>query len=330
MWLLSIIITLVGLALETIAALAVIGHVGDSHWLLAAGGLHVLAAAALMVGVCGVLPVAYRLPRSGALIFLGSSALFMPIVGPLGLVTFMLAGLYLDYEERPQEWDVLAMPDLPFQPVAVQPDDVFLRDGLASVLSHFDDRNRRQQAIMACRHLPQRQAVPILRKGLADSADEVRLLAYAMLNSIECDLEAQLGRVERLIQSQGDADGELHEERATLYWEYSYLTLSSGSVEAILLGKATTALNVALAARETAHRWLLRARICLVLNDFDAAELALQQAEAYGLDSDDAAPRWAELAYRRRDFAAVAPALRRMTRKAGLNPTMRPVLEFWL
>lgn len=330
MRLFSAILTAAGLALEAMAAYALIVHAGSASGLALAAGVHVLASAVLMLGVYGLLPAAYRLPCSGALAFLGSSALFIPVVGPLGLITFMLAGLYYDYQEQPQAWDTLAMPDLPFQPVAIDPDDVFLRDGLASVLAHFDDRNRRQRAIMACRHLPQRQAVPILRKGLADAADEVRLLAYAMLNSIERDLEAQLGQVERLIQSQGDADGELHEERASLYWEYSYLTLVAGSVEAVLLGKALEALDVAIGARETAQRWLLRARICLVLSDYDAAEAALNRAEAGGLDADDAAPRWAELAYRRRDFSAVAPALRRMTPKASLNPTLRPVLEFWL
>lgn len=330
MRLFSLILIPIGLVIELLVVWAFLAGWASSFGFLAVVLAHLLATAIMVLGLFIALPVAYRSPRGGALAFLASSAVFVPLLGPVGLLLGMLPGLYYAYREPPKEWDTLEIPDLPFQPVEVDPNDVFMRDGLSAVLLHFDDRNRRQQAILACRHLPRREAVPILRSGLGDSADEVRLLAYAMINSIERDLESQLNTVRDSIASRGDLKGELHEERAQLFWEFSYLQLARGSVEELMLTKALAAVDTALERQSSAQRWLLRARICLELTQYDDTEAALNNAETLGLEADDSAPRWAELAYQRGQFERVAPALERMSPRAGDNPVMRPVLEYWL
>lgn len=330
MFLLSVLLIPIGLVIDLLAASAIIAGWPVSANLVVLLIAHLIGAGLVALGVYFALPRIYRAPTVGALAYIALSAVLAPVLGPLGLTLAMLGGLYLPYREKPRQWDTLEIPDLPFQPVPVEPNDVFLRDGLSSVLMHFDDRNRRQQAIAACRHLPRRQAVPILRSALGDSADEVRLLAYAMLNSIERDLERQIATVQDTIAAGGDPDGELHEEKAQLFWEFSYLQLARGSVEELMLTKARDAIDIAIERQATAQRWLLRARICLELAETDATEEALTRAEQLGLEEDDSAPRWAELAFRRGHFDAVAPALRRMSEKATSNPVMRPVVEYWL
>lgn len=330
MRLLSLIFTPIGLLIELLAVWAFIAGWHAPVALITLLLVHLLGCAVLIVGLYLALPPVYKRPVGGGFLFLATASVFAPPLGAIGLVLAMLPGLYFAYREKPQEWDALAIPDLPFQPVTVDPDDVFMRDGLASVLTHFDDRNRRQQAIMACRHLPRRDAVPILRSALSDKADEVRLLAYAMLNSIERDLESQLNAVRDAIAAGGDANGELHEERALLFWEFSYLQLAKGSVEELMLTKSRDAVDTALEHEASAQRWLLRARISMALKENDAAESALRHAEQLGLSPDDAAPRWAELAFKRGDYADVAPALQRMSARGANNPVMRPLMEYWL
>lgn len=330
MRLLSLILIPVGLLIEALATWAFVIGWHEPVALLTILLVHLLGCAVLIVGLYLALPPTYKRPVGGGFAFLATASVFTPPLGAIGLTLGMLSGLYFAYREKPKAWDVLAIPDLPFQPVTVDPNDVFMRDGLSSVLTHFDDRNRRQQAIMACRHLPRRDAVPILRSALSDSADEVRLLAYAMLNSIERDLEGQLNEVRDAIAASGDPDGELHEERALLFWEFSYLELAKGSVKELMLTKSRDALDVAIERNDSAQRSLLRARICMELRDYDEAEDALRRAERQGLSSDDAAPRWAELAFVRGDYGEVAPALSRMSPRALNNPVMRPVMEYWL
>lgn len=325
MRLLSLILLPLGLLIELIAVWAFLADKG----LLMALLVHLIGCVAVVAGVYLALPDKYREPRGGGLVFLALCTALVPVLGAVGLAAGALPGLYFAYREEPKEWDALPIPDLPFQPIEVKPNDVFMRDGLAAVLMHFDDRNRRQQAILACRHLPNRQAVPILRSALSDSADEVRLLAYAMLNSIERDLERRIGVLDEAIGRDGDADGELNEERAQLFWEFSYLQLTRGTVEELMLTKALASIDNALQRQHTAYRWLLRARICLALKRYDEAEQALQSADSLGLDKDDSAPYWAELAFCRGRFEQVAPALRAMSSDGISNPVMQPVVEYW-
>lgn len=326
----SLPLIVIGLAIELLAAWLFVTGIPIVIGPALAVATHIVAVAFLTLGVFISLPLRYRAPAFGAAAYIALSALLLPVIGPLGLVLAVLGGLYWPYREKPRDWDALEIPELPFQLVEIDSNDVLLRDGVMSVLGHFDDRNRRQQAIMVCRHLPHRQAVPILRSALGDSVDEVRLLAYAMLNSIERDLEHKLMVVEQAIEEGSDSNGELHEETAQLYWEFSYLQLANPSVEALMLSKAISALDIALQRRPTAQRYLLRARACLALKSYDKAVSALRNAEAIGIDADDSAPWWAELAFKRRQFDKVAPALRRMSADAGANPVMHPVLEYWL
>lgn len=327
---LSLLLIPAGLGIEGVAVAAFIGGwpiSADFYGLLAG---HFIASVLLVAGLYLALPRVYQAPRHGAFAFLASSALFVPLIGPLGLVLSLWPGLYSAHRESRRDWDTLDIPDLPFRPVHVDSNDVFVRDGLSSVLLHFDDRNRRQQAILACRHLPRREAVPILRSGLSDPTDEVRSLAHAMIHAIERDLEGQLSVVRDAMADAGDEHGEWHEQRAQLFWEFSYLQLVHDSVEDSMLEKALAAIETAIQREPTAQRWLLRARICLELNRYDDAESALARACSLGLEDDDSAPRWAELAYRRGHFDDVAPALRLMSARAGSNPVMRPILEYWL
>jgi|GEM_PF-1210199 len=319
----------IGLAIELLAAWLFITGIPMAIGLVVAALAHGVAVSILTPGVFLALPARYRVPVAGAIAYIALSALLAPVLAPFGLVLAVLGGLHRPRREESKDWEALAMPELPFQPIEMDPNDVFFREGLLSVLEHFDDRNRRQQAISVCRNLPNRQAVPILRSALDDPADEIRLSAYATLNTIEGNLEHQLIQIQEAIE-EGDTDGELHEEAAKLYWEFSYLNLASRSIETLILGKAISTLDIALQRRPTAQRYLLHARAYLALKCYDEAESALRNAEVLGIDADDSAPWWAELAFQRGRFNEVASSLRRISAEAGGSPVMRPVLEYWL
>ncbi|MGZ0843230.1 HEAT repeat domain-containing protein, partial [Klebsiella pneumoniae subsp. pneumoniae] len=67
------------------------------------------------------------------------------------------------------------------------------------VLRHAPDPNQRLTAIFATRRMPGKEAIPILKLALRDPADDVRLLAYSMLDQKESRInqriEAALGRL---------------------------------------------------------------------------------------------------------------------------------------
>ncbi|CAM3869728.1 HEAT repeat domain-containing protein [Vreelandella rituensis] len=290
--------------------------------------LHGLATSLLTPGIYFLLPERYRYPKPGALAFIGSSILFLPGLGVLGMLVALLPGLYLARIRRASEWAPLERPDLPFRPVlSAAPESAVMRDGLAAVLAHFDDPRQRQDAITACRHLPHRQAIPLLQQGLTDVNDEVRLLAYAMLNTTERELDSRIQEMEAA--SVADSHGHRSEALAELYWDYGYLGLAQGSTVKHLLDCALEHIDQAIACRPTAQRWLLRGRICRKQGHYDAAQVAFDHCERLGLSDDDLAPQRAELAFLRRRFAEVSVELRRLSKDAATQPPLGSIVEYW-
>ncbi|GHE21271.1 hypothetical protein [Halomonas urumqiensis] len=319
---------LAGLILEGLAVFHLL--VTPELWAWRSLPLHLMAAPLLTAGLWQGIPVASRRPAAGLLLFLMMMVIWLPVVAPLGLALSLLPGLRRSGQRGERQWQPLAMPDLPFRAVAL-PDveDPAIREGLASVLSSSHDHRRRQQAVLACRHLPRRQAIPILRQGLADSADDVRLLAYSMLSGIERDLDGRVQALVADIERQGDPDGNRAEALAALYSEYGYLQLAQGGTLRYLLEQATLRIDQALAARETAHRWLMLGRLCIALKHYPEAEAAFMECETLGMHDDDLAPYRAELAFTQRRFNDVHRQLARLSSAAASHPTLHPLVSYW-
>lgn len=326
MRLFSVIVIAAGLFLELLAGILLLTALEYSAW--PALPLHLAAAILLTAGIYGLLPPDYREPQEGVWIFLLSVTLFLPVVGAVGLFSAVLAALYRPHKPASGEWERRRIPELPFRPVPVASDTVFLRAGLISAMLNVGDRAQRQEAVLGCRHLNRRQAVPILRAALTDPADEVRLLAYSMLSNKEKDLQEQIGRRLSEVNS-APGDDNLREELAELYWEYAYLDLARASLRIHVLEEALYHLDAALAISCDGARLLMRGRICSALGHYDEAEQAFDQAESTGMGVDKVAPHRAEFWFRYGDYDQVPRELRRLSQDARHNPVLSPVVAFW-
>lgn len=326
MRLFSVIVILGGLLLESLAGILLLTAPEYSAW--PALPLHLAAAILLTVGIYGLLPPDYREPQEGVWFFLLSVTLFIPVLGAIGLVGAVLPALYRPRKVEPGEWERRRIPELPFRPVPVAADTVFLRAGLISAMLDVGDRVQRQKAVLGCRHLNRRQAVPILRAALTDPADEVRLLAYSVLSNKEKDLQEQIRKRLSAVENAPGNDN-LREELAELYWEYAYLDLARASLRVHVLEEALYHLDAALATSCDGARLLMRGRICTALGRYDEAEQALDQAESTGMGVDKVAPHRAEFWFRRGDYGRVSGELRRLGPDVRRDPTLSPVVAYW-
>lgn len=319
---------LAGLALEGVAAYHLLVSPELLWW--RSLPMHLTACLLLAAGLWQGLPS--RVPRhaAGTLTFLLASLIMLPGIGALGLALGVLPALHGARHAERAPWHPLPLPELPFRAVAPLPlNDPALRDGLSSVLGGIGAAQQRQQAILACRHLPPRQAIPLLRQGLADAADDVRLLAYSMVNAIERELDGQLLSLTRAIEHSDDADGHLAEAISALYWEYAYLGLAQGSTLRYLLDQALANIDQALERRDTAQRWLQRGRLCSTMGHAVEAERAFDHCERLGMADDALSPHRAELAFQQRRFTEVRRQLARLSAAAACDPTLHPLTSFW-
>lgn len=256
--------------------------------------------------------------------------LLLPLIGGLGLGLFVIPGLARARPAEGVRWRRISAPDYPEQaPVSLSVNSQVLREGLASVLEQSGNVSQRQQALMQARHLPRARAVALMRQGVGDEVDEVRLLAYSMLSNLEDDLMAQLGELEQERVSRADPQGRIAETTAQLYAEFGLTGLAQGGSLEVLLDKGLAAVDDALTLKETASRFALRAQLCLMKGHLAQAREGLDAAIRLGISPISVAQIEGELALRQRHLPGIRQLFTSLKARDSVPFSLLKPMEYW-
>jgi len=315
------------LALDAGAAALVLDGRG-----LEAAVLHALAVALALAATVRWLPghpAAKRAALSAAALVLA-----LPVVGA-AVLAFVAWPSWSRRPERAAPGVVeVALPDgsaevddapEPARSRRPRPIRVLLRDAQSP-----DERVR---AVMALRHMEARRAVPLLRLAFSHENEDVRLLAFGILEQREKRLRSRIeqneARLELSHQSVGAASQRWHRRLARDHWELVYGGFVSGDLEPVVLGKARDHALASLARGPDARMAVLLARIYLRRRQPEAAQDYLDQAVRAGLPASSAAPLLAEAAFQMRRFGDIRGILRGVGRGELRRPELDPVAEYW-
>jgi hypothetical protein len=284
-------------------------------------GLAVLAAIPLLNAVAA----AFALPRATPLAVV--AALFVPVLGPLGLAAlFRSVGLRAHAAAGGPPPTITRMPALPAG--APEPGGEHLGVGaLSSRIRHARDPNARVKSVLATRRLDGTRATPLLRAALRDGHEDVRLLAYALLEDRERQADATIRELlSALAVAPPTRRAALNERLANAYWELCYQGLVAGELESFALTRALEHLDAAAAAPDlmaatvvaparpvaltppaiTAARLLLRGRVLLRQGAAGPARRALEESRRLGMPARTIDPYLFETAIAERGRAARA------------------------
>ena len=185
---------LLALALETGGVTGLLSPTAGNLELAAYLIAHAMACALLTLILLPLMPSRYRGQPITTGVFLFTLQFAIPFIGSVGLVLGMLLALYLPRSSRDIPWQEVDIPELPFQPIDMDLQVVYSQGGLRQVLREAISTDKRLKALMATRQMNDRDAIEILREALKDPSDDVRLLAYSMLEQKEKTLAQQIGR----------------------------------------------------------------------------------------------------------------------------------------
>lgn len=318
------------LALETAAyAQLALGSSSEQElalYLLAHGGASGLLAAFNYL----FLPAGYRKPRLPILLLLFGLIFFIPVLGFIGGITSMLLIRFIPSLARPVKFSSVQLPQL-------DPHDQvggvgFRQPGMRGFLGNVQAPVPvRLRALVALSNVPTRLASPLLRDLLADPAEDLRLLAYGMLDGQEKKLNSAIHLTLQGYNGAADAvaRGQAARKLALLYWELIYQGLVHGDLRRHAseqgLRYAAEAL-AAIGADPALH--FLHGR--LLHEDMRHAEAhrAYERALELGLPTSRVVPYLAELAYDQRDFAEVRRLLG-MLQGWPAMPRIAPVVSYW-
>jgi polysaccharide biosynthesis protein PelE len=236
-------------------------------------------------------------PSAWSFALLFSAALFVPVLGLVGMAAVALCAPR--DEPAPEPDCILTRIPRPPGP-ANEP-----RDGFHA------DRKARIDALAALRGRTDPLAVELLRRGLRDREEDVRLLAHSLLESKSRAAWRAIDETSRSLQDAAPSrQGALHQRLAFQHWEVARLGLVQGECLAHALASARGHALSALEKDPASHPvHLLLGQIELRLENPARAEAALVRACELGVSRAVAAPYLAEAAFLRRRFDLVRARL---------------------
>ena len=297
------------LLLEALAIALLIGAFDESSQAWQFVVCHLAASLACGWPFWRCLPPEMREPRR-PLMALGVMAnLFVPLLAA-GMVLALRIGLHLRRIARILPFDTVPQPQFELHRKAEvsQMRNSRLRSRLMDPATPMADR---VTDLLSIQDVPSRITADIMRALLADRVEDIRLLAYGMLDGREKAISQRIFAEEAQLQYSEDLDRIFgaHKRLAELYWELVFQRLVGGDMRTHACRQAREQAERALALRaDDAGTWFLLARVLHTLKDLEAGRQAMVMAEQHGFPRDRLVPWIAEYAFAEGRFGDVRAA----------------------
>ncbi len=318
------------LALETSAWSSLLLGSRSDRTLLLFLAAHGAASALMAMVALALLPTRLATPRLPVLLFLFGMGFTVPLLGFVAVICGVYYLHWMTPRERSTPFSAVALPEIGerqrtgkgFRQAGMR---AFLANPKAPVAG-------RLRALVALQNLSGHIASPLLRTVLSDPSEDIRLLAYGLLDNKEKHLnEAIHKESSRLQSSVAGSPEQLDAARklAELYWELVYQDLVQGDLRSHALQQSLSFTLLALShAPEEAALHLRHGRLLQSLGQPQAAGDAYEQALSLGMPKSRIVPYLAEAAYDLGDYARAASLMRELGDWQSL-PRLKPVVGYW-
>lgn len=213
--------------------------------------------------------------------------------------------------------------------------------GMRTLLSNSQAPTQtRFHALVSLNHISGHISSPLLHDALNDHSDDIRLLAYGMLDRMEQrisksihEASALFQQAERRAAAQGTPllpDGLAAARHLTdLYWELVYQGLASDDMREFSVQTALRYCDLVLAHNpDDGPLHLRRGRLLYALERQDEALQCYDQALQLWIPENQVLPYQAEIYFERGDLTRVRALMRQLKRHSTL-PKLLPVINYW-
>jgi tetratricopeptide (TPR) repeat protein len=317
-------------ALEAGGLMLLFTYSNTQGMLLGYLGMHALASALAAWMLIPLLTPRQRSRPRAAFAFFFAIAFFIPVLGVAGLIGATLVGRLVPEKARTE---AIVLHEAPvYDPRAEEIASVRSKGGARVQLGDTGAPvETRLKALLAVQALPARVANPMVREILADPSDDLRLVAYGILDAREKSINARIHAASQRLATMPSARerAQLERQLADLYWELVYQGLAQGDLRAHALTQSRAHLDQALSLDpEDAGLWALCGRLAAQEGDYGEAERAFERAREFGLPEARVLPYLAEVAFRQRRFDEVQKLAARLAAGPQVQ-RMSQVIRYW-
>jgi polysaccharide biosynthesis protein PelE len=211
--------------------------------------------------------------------------------------------------------------------------DVPFEYGVVSLesLLRSQDPDKRLKAVYATLKLEDKAAIPLLRIALGDPVDDIRLLAYSLIDRKEQRISERIDRARKILETNNSAINARHLYRSIVkdYWELAHLGLVEGETLNYVLNKACEYLEKGLLLYPKDRGLHLQyAKLLLKLGKPQDALGEFKIAESLGIGRQKLLLYYAEIAFLNRQFGEV----KKHMKEIGLvkaQPQIQNSMRYW-
>ena len=169
-------------------------------------------------------------------------------------------------------------------------------------------------------------------KLLPDTSDEMRLLAFGILDGQEDTITNRINKLYSMLERKNlsyEAYAKLEKDLALQYWELIYSHLIAPELEESILEKALSyALSAVKVLNEDASIWILLGKIYKHSKHYSQAEHAFTKAISFKISPTQVLPYLAEIKFITRDYTAMHNYLSKSETLLDVEQ-IAPVKHFW-
>lgn len=298
-------------------------------------GLHLLSCFLLLIVSSSLLPGKFHNRSIQDRLFFFFVPLLIPLAGMTGALMAVIPALYHPRKKQTQYFIDARHPGLPYQSSEVQCHQ-HMRFGslrrtctLKTLIRSSDAMDERVKAVLATRSLQDPKATQILREALKDSADDVRLLAYSVLDQKETEIRHALQKAAQEVASTNPAPLLAVKHLACLHRDLVRMDLVQGSGAEALEQKAVAYANLVLEHDRDIDMLLLKGNIFLEQHKLEEATTCFLQAVDAGLERSSIETRLFEIAYLSRDFAKTTAIAKNLVQLKYYPTTQAKAINHW-
>ena len=322
-------------SLET-AAVSLLGRTDSAANLTGYFALHAMAStiAALLAWV--LLPGNHKKPFAAASALLWSFAFFIPILGVAAILTVVQIARLFPRILRTERYVKVGMPEFSgVQRESTQRSDLRAGDARRILKDTALPLETRLRVLVALQVMQPKAAVPLLMGLLSDPSEDIRLLAYSMVDTWEKDLVQKIQKTQLSLvdaRKQDDRIPAINALRrlAELHWQQADSGLARGDLKRFALESARKFCEETLALDpDVPGIWHLYARVLIELGDLEAAMRAVRLARKLRVPVAEVWPLLGQIAYLQRDFEAVRKYVSLVPDDALLSPGIAGTTKYW-
>ncbi|MFY3386424.1 hypothetical protein [Paracidovorax sp. MALMAid1276] len=275
-------------------------------------------------------------PRWAVLTLAAAFSFTVPVAGFLGILLAVVVLYVYRAPTRPEDFGSLQLPEFDLHQ---RMQGSFRQAGLRSFLGNPQaPAQARMSAMVALQFVSGRVASPLLRTVLSDPSEDLRLLAYGMLDTLEKRVNRAIDTELAALQAAQAAEGtdtpgplslEASQRLSDLYWELVYQQLVQGDLRQHAIGESLRYCDDVLRQRpQHPQLTLRRGRLLHEQGDLEGATRAYEDARSLGLPATRVLPYQAEAAFEQNDFDRARELLHELGQWDAL-PRLRPVIDYW-